>query len=859
VWLDDEELRFHLEMRLRDYLAQGYTREQAERAARERLGDLGQVQRELRSHERRRERMSRVWQDARIALRGFRRSPAFTASAVLILGIGMGMAVAMWTVFTAVLLRPLPLAAPDRVVLPRVHDKAGVDISLSVVDVDRIRREAKTMSAVAGYAHGGAFAWPMVDGDRPFPIKGSQVQWQFFQVLGVQPVIGRLLDAGDDSLSHVMVLSYDAWQRIFSGDLKVVGRHFRQTMSGAQYTIVGVAPPGIDLPAATDYWSPMPFPQAQNVVARLAPGATPAMARDEFRRLVEQALQDAGNPAGDVQRTTVVGGADAQTFDVAVVGDVRPMLIVLVVAVTLLLLLVSINVGNLLLLRASARTRELAVRRALGATYADIVRQLVVESTALAAAGATLGIAIAEIARRALIAAAPPQLPRIDAIRVAGTPVGTGVAVALGSLLLFGVAPALISVRRNPTSPLRLDNRSGMSTRQRGATRQLLVASQVALALILLAGAGLLARSVQRLQSIDLGYRPEHLSIVGVTFPYASYKKYPDDMFRLWNGIAPRIRALPGVTGLTTTQVYPLIGPNFFTATWQTEGQTPEEASHSPMTPIDVADGSYFQTLGIPIQRGRGILDSDRQNSEPVAVVSASTAARYWPGQNPLGKRIRMAFDSTDKWRTVVGVAGDTHWRTLRDATPMIYLSYLQSGWQGYVVLRTTGTLTAMLPGIRSAVRDFDPGLVVWQPKTMDDYLAEPLAQPRMSAMLLSTFGLVALALAAIGLFGLMATAVREQTRDIGVRMALGATPGQVRNEILRRAMAVSALGAAVGIACALAGSRLIASLLFEVSPTDPFALLGACAVLLGVALIAAYLPAHHASRVDPARAILGE
>jgi putative ABC transport system permease protein len=277
------------------------------------------------------------------------------------------------------------------------------------------------------------------------------------------------------------------------------------------------------------------------------------------------------------------------------------------------------------------------------------------------------------------------------------------------------------------------------------------------------------------------------------------------------------------------------------------------------MTPIDVADGSYFQTLDIPIRRGRGILDSDRQNSEPVAVLSASAAARYWPGQNPLGKRIRIAFDSTARWRTVVGVAGDTHWRTLREATPMIYLPYLQSGWQGYVVLRTTGTLTAMLPGIRSAVRDFDPSLVVWQPKTMDDYLAEPLAQPRMSAMLLSTFGLVALALAAIGLFGLMATAVREQTRDIGVRMALGATPGQVRNEILRRAMAVSALGAAVGIACALAGSRLIGSLLFEVSPTDPFALLGACGVLLGVALIAAYLPAHHASRVDPARAILGE
>jgi putative ABC transport system permease protein len=850
VWLDDEELRFHLEMRVRDYLAQGYTREQAERAARARLGDLGQVQRELRSHEHRRERMSRFWQDARIALRGFRRSPTFTASAVLILGIGIGMAVAMWTVFNAVLLRPLPLAAPDRVVLPRVHDRAGVDLALSVTDVDRIRRESRTMTAVAGYSHGGAFAWPMVDGDRPFPIAGSQVQWQFFDVLGVKPVIGRLLDVADDSSSHVMVLSYDAWQRIFSGDPKVIGRHFQQTMNGAQYTIVGVAPPGIDLPAGTDYWSPMPFPQLQNVVARLAPGATPAMARDEFRRLVDQELLDE-------HITNAVSGADARTFDVAVVGNVRPILVVLVAAVTLLLLLVCLNVGNLLLLRAAARARELAVRRALGATYADIVRQLVVESVMLAAAGGALGVVVAEVARRALIAAAPAQLPRIDAIRVAGAPVGAGAIIALVSVLLFGVVPALISVRRNPRSPLRLDTRSGTSTRQRQATRQLLVASQVALALILIAGAGLLARSLQRLQSIDLGYRPDHLSIVSVAFPYASYKKFPDDLFRMWNGIAPRIRAVPGVTSLTTTMIYPLIGPNFWTSAWQTQGQTEEQASHGPTTALDAADPDYFRTLGIPMLHGRGILASDRETSEPVAVVSASAAARYWPGQDPLGKRIRFAGDSTAaKWVTVVGVAGDTHWRALREATPMIYLPYLQYGWQGYLAIRTTSTLNAVLPGIRSAVRDFDPGLVVWETKTLDDYLAGPLAQPRMSALLLSTFGLVALALAAIGLYGIMASAVREQTRDIGVRMALGATPSQVQGEVLRRAMAVSVCGAVVGLAVALAASRVIASLLFQVSPTDPIALAGACGVLLAVALIAAYLPARHASRVDPARAL---
>jgi putative ABC transport system permease protein len=285
VWLDDEELRFHLEMRVRDYLAQGYTREQAERAARERLGDLRQVHRELRSHEQRRERMSRVWQDARIALRGFRRSPAFTASAVLILGIGIGMAVAMWTVFHAVLLRPLPVNDAPRVVFPQVFDQASVDIAFLPADVDRMRRDSRTMSAVAGYAHGGPLQWPMMDGDHLLPLMGSEVQWQFFQVLDAKPVLGRLLGPTDDSLSRVMVLSYDAWQRHFGGDPRIVGRHFLETQLQVTYTIVGVAPPGIDFPAGSDYWMTLPWTQSLDVVARLAPNATPVMARAEFRSL----------------------------------------------------------------------------------------------------------------------------------------------------------------------------------------------------------------------------------------------------------------------------------------------------------------------------------------------------------------------------------------------------------------------------------------------------------------------------------------------------------------------------------------------------------------------------------------------
>jgi putative ABC transport system permease protein len=277
------------------------------------------------------------------------------------------------------------------------------------------------------------------------------------------------------------------------------------------------------------------------------------------------------------------------------------------------------------------------------------------------------------------------------------------------------------------------------------------------------------------------------------------------------------------------------------------------------MTPYDEIGPDHLRALGAPMLRGRAFTEADDAHGAPVAIVSAAFARRYWPGQDPIGQRVRSAFDPADKWRTVVGVVGDTHWRTMREATPMVYLPYRQCFWQGGFVLRTTASLRSLVPAIRNAIREGDPDADIWSAKTMDEYLAKPLAQPRMSALLLSTFGLVALALAAIGLYGIMASAVREQTRDIGVRMALGATPHQVQGEVLRRAMTVSLSGAAVGLAGALLASRAIASLLFELSPTDPIALLGSCAALLSVAFIAAYLPARHASRVDPSRALQAE
>jgi predicted permease len=794
--------------------------------------------------------MSRLWRDARLALRGFRRDPAFTVSAVLILGVGIGMAVAMWTVFDAVLLRRIPVQDPERVVLPRVLDRASTDIAPGQIEVRRVRQQSRTMQVIAAYAHGTSVVLPMMDGDRPLPLAGSQVEGQFFDVLGVRPVLGRLLHAGDDSLSLVMVLSYDAWQRYFGGDPNIVGRRFWQPIVEAAYTVVGVAPPGIDFPAGTDYWETLPYYQNVNVIARLAPGATPAMAREEFLSLLQQ-----GNP----DWKTMAGRPEVRTFDTVVVGNVRPVLVLLLAAVGLLLLIVCINVGGLLLLRAARRSRELAVRRALGATNRDVARQLVVESSVLAAAGGVLGLASAEVIRRVLIATAPAQLPRLDAIRVSGTPVGAAAGVAFLCVLLFGVLPSLVSVHRGP-APLRLDTRSGTSTRRSRAIRQALVGFQVALALLLLAGAALLSRSLERLQSLDLGYRTDHLSVVSVSFPFSKYSSpYPDAILNLWDRLEPGIRAIPGVVGLSPTVAGPLIGVNFFLDTWHADGQSPADAASNGLVPGEYVGPDYFRTLGIPILRGRAFLDTDREHSEPVIIVSAAVAQRYWPGQDPIGKHLRASYDYVKGSRTVVGVVGETHWRALREMSPMAYLPYRQAMWQGAFVLRTKGSLDAVLPAIRREVSGFDPAVTVWQARTMDDYLAKPLAQPRMSALLLSTFGLVALGLAAIGLFGLMASAVREETRDIGVRMALGATPRRVRAEVLRRAMVVSASGAAVGIVAALAASRVIASLLFQVSPTDPVALAGACAALLAVALIAAYLPARHASRVDPARALQAE
>jgi predicted permease len=849
-----DEMAFHVEMLTRDGIMGGLSPEDARTAALQKFGNRTTVTEE--SHD----MWSLGWlddllRDAKLALCGFRRTPTFAVTAVLILGLGIGMATAMFTVFHAVLVRDLPVRDQNRIVVPRVFDRAGKDVAVSPEELDQIRRATRTMRDVAGVMHWGATAFPFTDGDRQVVLNRAVVTGNFFDVLGARPVLGRLLRSEDDvkGAVPVIVLSYRAWQHDFGGDPRVVGRRLIGQYFGGRYPIVGVAPPGLDYPAGVDFWvSITPLGSAlMNVIGRLAPGATPAMVQSEFLPLVKRSR--ANNPFS-VQLVR----ADARTFPKAVVGDVQPVLVVLTAAVALLLLIACVNVGNLLLLRAVARTRELAIRRALGASAGDIVRQLLVESGMLALGGGVLGLLSAELLLRVLLAHAPAQLPRTDVIRLAGAPLGVATAVTLLSVILFGLLPALSAARGGVGSTLRLDARSGRETPRRRRVRQLLVASQVALAVIVLAGAGLLARSLQRLEQIHLGYTPEHLSLFALAFPAADSSQA--QMHATFEAVAPRLRAIPGITSLTPILTVPFQGANGFIWRVAAEPQTPAEAEANPSIPFEQGGPDYFRTFGIPLLRGRGFRETDRANAPHVAVVSEALAERFWPGQDPIGKRLHSVGDTTATGGvTVVGVAGDIRYRSLRRANPTIYLPWQGSWWQGEFAIRTTGRLASVLPAMRRVVREVDPRLSIWQAQTMDDLLGGPLAQPRLSTLLLSGFGLVALVLAALGLYGVMASAVREQTRELGIRLALGATPSQLRQRVIRHALVVTSTGAIVGLVGALISSRLLTSLLFQVSPSDPITLVGVCVLLIAVALTAAYLPARRATRVDPAQVLRTE
>ena len=802
----------------------------------------------------------RLLRDARFALRGFHRTPGFFVTTVAILGLGIGMSVAMFTVFQTVLIRRLPVDGQDRTVVMWTYGSdPNSDLATGTKDLSVVRANTRTMRDIAGVAHWPAVPTPLRDNGTLIDLNRGMVTGNFFSVLGVRPAIGRLLNPTDDeppsgpdsTRTESMVLSWRAWHQAFGGDPSVLGKRLVDPFANVGYRVVGVAPAGFDYRANVDYWIPMWSGWQGTVsvfaVGRLRPGASVADAAAEYLAIERRLEPQLG-----------LAGVHAATFADTVLGDVRPALVLLTSGVALLLAIACLNVGNLMLLRASSRSHELDVRRALGAAPADVVRQLVVEAVLIAAAGGAAGLAVAAFLLAALGRFAPPNLPRLDQIQLASTPIVVAVVVSSIAVLVFGVAPALLAARSTATR-LRADARSGRETRRRRVARQTLVALQLALATVMLGGAALLARSLERLERQDTGFVSAHLSVLEYSLNGDEF----GDMTRLTakgDAVVRRIREIPGVAAATPIIAPPMLGNAIWLVRFQTDDPSMTDTTKFPMVPVEMGGAEYFKTFGVHIDHGRSFTDDDRATSALVAIVNESAARKLWPGQNPIGRRIRVpgkgGIVGEDGWRTVVGVAHDTHLRTLREASPIVYLPSMQSYWQGFVAIRSSVPLASLLPALRTAVRDVDPSLALDSPRTMDEILDEPLAQPRLDTLLMSGFSLVALLLAAIGLFGVMASMVRDQTRELGIRIALGATPERVRRDVITRASIIAALGLGAGLTVTLLSAKLITALLFQVSASDPLSLGVACAVLCIVAMAAAYLPAHRATSIDPAQAL---
>lgn len=822
----------------------------------------------------------RIRRDLSYTARSLRRAPTFTMTVVLILGLAIGLSSAMFTVYRAVLLERLPVRQQDRVVeLSGVAGGAASEVPILPAQLRRLREQSHTLQAVAGLAHWRVIADALTDGDRRLSLREAVVTDDFFAVLGADPALGRLFRKGDQvpwganasGTAVPIVLSHSAWQRHFGGDSAVVGRHLRSPKMSWEMTVVGVAPPGLDYPRGVEVWLASEY-GSLDVVARLAPAATPEAARQEFQSFL----------AHDPDEVRYIGantmGAQVHTLTEMVTGDARPALLALTAAVALLLILACTNIGNLLLLRAAGRVREMAIRRAIGASTVDLLRQLLSESVLLAAAGGALGVVVARVLLDALVRLAPSGLPRSDLIAMAGTPLVVGALVTGTTVLLFGVLPSFAATRFDLSSPLHSDTRSGTEGRRLRRARQTLVASQIALALMVLAGAGLVVRSLQRLTALGMGYQVEHLAMLDFSLPWRQYaidcqpkgavtaadsarwSRCADETNILAHErVMATLRAIPGVEGVSPEAVPPFLGSNVWMGRFAAQEQSDGESRANPWFAFDAVGVDYFHTLGVPIIDGRAFTDADRENAPRVAVITDRVARTLWPNQSAVGKRLRPGEDHTPgALITVVGVVRDFHYRQYRESTPTVFRPYRQVLAQGYIVVRTRGTPIGSNM-LRQAVEGAGGGATFVSAQSMDDLIAPQLTTPRFDALLLSIFAVAAVVLAAVGLYGIMASAVSQQQRELGIRMALGATPGDVRMMVLRQALAVAGVGIALGLAGALAATRALTSMLFGITPSDPATLGGVSLLLLAIAAGAASIPARRATSIDPARALRAE
>lgn len=800
-------------------------------------------------------------QHVRFALRSLARRPGFAAVALLTIAVGIAANTAIFSVVRAVLLGPLPFERADELVILDQRD-ADTDFYVSL-SIPNYRDWSERQRSFARFAAEAGWGLVLTGRGPAQVLRGRAVLGEFFEVLGVRPHVGRLLTASetDRGAETLIVLGYGFWQRQFGGRPDAIGETL--VLDGQPYTVVGVTPPGWGWPnARQDFYVPMgsfaglPWDDRESgfgtrAIARLAPGTTVETARTDMTRV-----------GRDVRALDARGAVipEIRTFATYMVGDARTPLLALVGGVAFVLLIAVANVANLQLARGEDRRHEIAVRTALGASRGRVVRQLLVESLVLSGLGGTLGVGLAWLGVRVLVPLLPAGIPAVLLARIGIDPTVLGFAAALVVVtgILFGLAPALRASRVDPMQEMKAE---GRSTRGRGRLREALVTGEVALAMVLLIGAGLMIRSFQALRSADKGFASEHVLTARLSLPddYRDQARWTT----FYGQLLAHVSALPGVTRSAATLLVPLTGRS-----WEMralpEGRPLEELEQHSFL-FGIVSEEYFGTLGVPILEGRGFTDADRADGVPVAVVDERMAEQFWPGESAVGKRVLLhefqpgstREERIPLFRTVVGVAKNVrHYELAEPSRIQGYIPYRQAydrwGLGLSLLVKTTGDPESILTPVRREVADLDPGIALSQVRTMQGLVDDELAASRAMGRLFALFGMTALLLAAIGVFGVMSYSVAQRTREIGIRMALGADASHVLATVLRRGLRASAIGVALALAVAPLLTRLVGELLYGVTPFDPVTYGSVAVFLIGVAAVAAYLPARRATRVDP-------
>jgi putative ABC transport system permease protein len=813
--------------------------------------------------------MESFLQDVRFGLRTLTKNPGFAYIAILTLALGVGANAAIFSIVNAVLLRPLPWSEPDRAVMIWSRWTAFDKTWVSDGEVNGYRQQSRTLADVGSWADGQV----NLTGDgEPERVAAGFVTANLFSVLGSSPVKGRVFLPQEDVPKgpNVVILGYGLWARRYAADPSMIGRTIQ--INGAPYQVVGIMPAGFALPtdfqdpAPSALWLPVQWNAASTdhgshgyyAAARLKPGVTIEQARDDLHRLAEAWTQQGRYPPQMQFDTVTLSLRDE------VVGGVRRTLWLLFGAVGFLLLIACANVANLLLARAEARQREMAVRTTLGAGAWRVVRQLLTESLVLASISAIAGVLLAIIGVRALAAWNPSSIPRVAGATVDWRVLVFTTGLALITTVIFSLAPAARMLRVDLTDSMKEGGANATTGGGRRRFRDALVVAEMALAVVLLIGAGLMLRTLWSLQRIDLGFNPSSVLTMKVALPQASYPQ-PEQVVAFYARLMERIRAVPGVLAAGAARSLPLdstIGDFGL----RIDGYVPPPGTNAKGD-WQIATDGYLQAMGERIVRGRGIESTDTSDSQLVGLVNEEMARRYWPGRDPIGGRFRIGGGGDRPWVTVVGIVGDVRHNGITSVVKeKFYVPHTQ--WHRSLgnavrsmtlVLRTNGNPAALAAPVRSAIGEMDPNLPVAEVRSMDDVVGSALSTPTFMSVLLSIFAALALSLSAIGIYGVLSYVVSRRTREIGIRVAIGAGRARVLRMVLGGGVSLALVGIGAGLILAFAVTRLLRGLLHGVTPADPSTFAVVAIALTGVAALASLVPAWRASRVDPVVALKSE